>query len=214
MATLRALLRDAFRMARAIGLGDDPVADELDFGVSSINDLIADIHEARGPLLNVDATASLVASENQRIRIQAGATITVTLPNSIPIYGRRNPYDYGFTAPTTAAPVGSTAIADGLAYRAPVDGTRIEIVGTTQSLYWYRSDLNAWQSALSLTADSESPFNNRLNSAVSALAAERMWPEISTQPMTAEQKSRVGRARIVMFMRPGRDRAETRPSFV
>ena len=40
------------------------------------------------------------------------------------------------------------AAADGVYWRAPRDGARIEIVGTTQALYFYRDDTNAWARCL------------------------------------------------------------------
>src|SRR5439155_1600338 len=83
------------------------------------------------------------------------------LPNAVPIGASYNPYDFGFTASAAAAPAGTTAAADGYTWRQPADGARIEIVGTTQGLWFYRGDINAWTPAVALTIDSELPINGR-----------------------------------------------------
>lgn len=209
MSTVRACIGDAMRALRATGVGDDPTADELAAGLEAASNLILDIHEARGPMLGVDATANITPGENQRIRVQAAATISITLPNSIPVFGTSNPYDYGFTAPVALAPVGSTASADGVSYRAPVDGARIEIVGTTTALYFYREDINTWQAATGLTVDSEIPFNARLTSAFAALLAERLIDVVSDAQPTATLMRRIARGRSAMSLRAGKARAET-----
>ena len=84
------------RALKALGVGDAPGIDELSVGIEAICLLTLEIHEARGPMLDVDVTANVIPSENQRIRIQAGSTISVTLPNAIPMFGTPDPYDYGF----------------------------------------------------------------------------------------------------------------------
>jgi hypothetical protein len=210
MATVRTALNEALRAIRAIGLGDDPVADELAIGLEAVQGLILDIHEGRGPLLDVDVTAATITpGENQRLRIQDGDTTLVTLPNAVPIGGPHSPYDYGFTAPAGAAPVGTAAVADGYAYRAPLDGSRIEIVGATQALYFYRSDTNAWTRATDLALDSELPFSARLTSAFSAMLAERLFDSVSTAPPTPMLLKRIAQGRLAMMQQSGKGRTQT-----
>ena len=210
MTTARAAIGEALRALRAIAPGDDPTAEELAVALEAVQDLVLEIHEARGPMLTIDVTAAVVASENQRLRIQAGSTVTVTLPNAVPIYTAANPNDYGFTPPSDVAPVGTTSAADGQQYRAPLDGARIEIVGTSQALYFYREDLNAWTSALSLTLDSELPFNARLSSHFAAILAERLVDVVADDAkLTPALLRRVARGRTAMMAQTGRARVET-----
>ena len=204
MATCRAVIAEAMRALKALGVGDEPSVDELATGMGAIGNLILDIHEARGPMLDVDTSADLTPSENQRVRIQYGATVAVTLPNAIPMFNTPDPYDYGFNASTVAPPVGTTGAADGVQYRQPRDGTRIEVVGTTQALYFYRADINAWMAATGLTADAETPFNSRYSSALGALLAERLMEVLpgANEP-TPGLARRIARGRVALMLRPG-----------
>src|SRR6202035_4711850 len=124
----------ALRALSALGPGDTPSIDELNAGMDALAEIMLDLHSARGPLTDIDVTAPYVAAEDQRVRIQAGFTVSVTLPNSVPVYNLPDPYDYGFSLDITLPPQGSTAQADGVLLRQPRDGTRVEIVGTTQAL--------------------------------------------------------------------------------
>jgi hypothetical protein len=220
MSTVRAAIVKALRLIRATAAGDAAEADELAVGLAAAQDLALAIHEARGPLLTLDITGNTTPGENQRLRVQAGASVSVTLPNSVAIYGSYDPYDFGFDpglAPGSPAhpPLGSTGAADGVAWRQPTDGARIEIVGIQQGLYFYRDDTNAWVSALDLTLDSELPINGRLAGDFAALLAERLSDVMSTAPdLSAALKARVARAREALFLRPGRRRAPTRASYV
>src|SRR5579859_1299068 len=96
MATVRAALNEAMRALRAIAPGDDPTADELAAGLEAAQNLIMDIHEARGPLVELDVSASYVAGENQRVRIVSESVVSVTLPNSVAMFWSGDPYDFGF----------------------------------------------------------------------------------------------------------------------
>jgi len=217
MATARVVIREAMRALRAIAPGDDPQVDDLNAGMEAVSNLILDIHEARGPLRDVDVTADLVPGENQRIRIQAGFDIDVTLPNAVPIWGAFDPYDYGFVAGCQSggeiAPQGTTAVADGVQYRQPTDGARIEIVGTTQALYFYRADINQWMAATGLTLDSELPFNNRYTSAIGALVAERLMDVVANAQPTAGLTRRIGRGNAALMLRTGNHHAPTRARY-
>ena len=203
MATLRRLIGEALAVCGAVSLGDSPSADELAAGVNAFGRVTEEIHEARGPLLDVDVTADYIASENQRVRVQAGDTVDVTLPNAIPIFFQPDPYDYGFAAPSMSPPQGSIGEADGVSYRQPRDGTRIEIVGTTQGLWFYRADINAWMPAYGLTIDAEAPFNKRLDTALVTLLAEKLVEFLPAAEMTPLLASRIARGRTAMLLRTG-----------
>ena len=208
MATVRTAINEALRALRSTGVGDDPTADELAAGLEAAQNLVLDIHEARGALLELDVSAAYVAGENQRVRIAAGAVVSVTLPNAVAMFWSWDPYDFGFTPgfPGTP-PAGSTGAADNVQYRAPTDGARIEIVGTSQALYFYRADLNQWMPALALTIDTELPFNNRLTSAFEALLAERLADVAADAPQISPTlQRRIARARSAIFIQSGRRR--------
>ena len=204
MTTCRVIIAEAMRALKALGVGDAPSLDELTVGVEAINNLTLEIHEARGPMLDVDVSANVIPSENQRIRVQPGSTVSVTLPNAIPMFNTPDPYDYGFNANTAAPPVGTTGAADGIEDRQPRDGTRIEIVGTTLALYFYRADINSWTVASGLTLDMQTPFNNRYNSALASLVAERMMETLpgGGEP-TPGLARRIARGRSALMLRTG-----------
>jgi hypothetical protein len=227
MSTVRYALAQALRLLRATAPGDAPTADELAVGLEAAQQLVLEIHEARGPLLDVDVPGSIPCGcpaptsgtvcpgENQRLRIQAGYTATVSLPNSVSMFGAYDPYDYGFQPSGVWTPqVGSLGAADGVYFRAPRDGARIEIVGASQGLYFYRADTNAWTPALNLTIDAELPFNARLQGAFAALLAERALDVLSELPApTPALKARITHAREAMFSQTGRHRAPARAHY-
>ena len=198
------------RALKALGVGDAPGIDEFTVGLEAISLLTLEIHEARGPMLDIDVSGNVIPSENQRIRIQAGSVVSITLPNAIPMFSKPDPYDYGFNVGAVAPTVGTTGAADGVQYRQPRDGTRIEIVGTTQALYFYRADINSWTAATGLTVDAQTPFNNRYSSALAALVAERMMETLpgGGEP-TPGLARRIARGRSALMMRTGVDHDRT-----
>lgn len=209
MATVRAAVNEALRALRSTGLGDDPNADELAVGLEAAQNLVLEIHEARGALLDLDVSANYVAGENQRVRITSGAVVQVTLPNSVAMFWQWDPYDYGFVPGHPGLPpAGSTGAADNIQYRAPTDGARIEIVGTSQALYFYRADLNQWMPALGLTTDTELPFNNRLLGPFEAMLAERLADAVSNAPQVSPALARrIAQGRAAIFTQSGRRRS-------
>jgi hypothetical protein len=220
MATIRDAVTRALLLLKATAPGDDPTADELAEGLRGAQALILEIHEARGPLLTRDITGNTTPGENQRLRVQAGSTVSVTLPNSVAISDAYDPDDYGFDPgiPCDGAanpPVGSTGAADGIAWRQPTDGARIEIVGTQQGLYFYRADTNAWMPALGLALDTEQPLNQRLQPAFEALLAERLADVFANaDQLTPAQRSRLSKAHELLFSRPGAGRRPVRAQYL
>jgi hypothetical protein len=204
MATVRAVLKIALHALRATAPGDDPTADELATGLEATQSLVLEVHTARGPLCQVDVSGPWIAGEDQRIRIADGDTVQITLPNAVAIFRGREPYDYGFLShgATTLASQGSTGAADNIAWRAPRDGARVEIVGTTTGLYVYRDDINTWVAATGLTLDAELPINPRLDFA--ALLAERLADVMTEAAPTPMLLKRIARARAAIFTQPGR----------
>ena len=213
MTTSRVLITDALRAIRVLAAGDEPHVDDLTTGLGMLQSLVLDIHNARGPLQDVDVTANWIASENQRLRIQLGDTATITLPNSVPLYVTYNPYDYGFSAQTQTPPQGVTTAADGVQFRSPRDGVRVEIVGTAQALYFYRADINMWVLGSGLTLDVECPLNARYNHAMIAMLAESLstiMPEAQLPPLML---ARISRSRVTLFTQAGTDRSPVRASY-
>jgi hypothetical protein len=206
MATVRTAIAEALRALRAVGPLENPSFAELSVGLEAAQNLVLDLHEARGPLHEVDAAANYVAGENQRVRVVAGDTITVTLPNSVAMFWAYDPYDYGFSAGVPIPPPGSTGPADNILWRMPRDGARIEVVGVTTGLWFYRADLNAWTAAYGLTLDAELPFNTRLTSAFEALLAERLADVVSAAQPSPFLLKRIARGRQAMMLQTGRER--------
>jgi len=219
MPTWRSVIRDAMRALKAIAPGDDPSIDELSDGLVALQDVVLELHEARGPLRDVDVPAPLfpcddppspltyVAGENQRIRIQSGFTVTVTVPNAIAMYDGFDPYDYGFDPATNQwsayVPQGTTGPADNIQWRQPHDGARIEIVGTTQQLFFYRADINQWVSAYDLRLDGEVPVNGRYRGSLGTLLAERLMEALSVNEPSPGFAKRAVNARAILFNRVG-----------
>ena len=140
-----------------------------------------------------DAIRSAVA------QVQAGVTI--------------NPHDYGFSPPIALIPVGTTGSADGIQYRQPRDGARIEIVGTAQALYFYRADINMWIVASGLTLDLESPLNARYDHAFIAMLAESLatvFPDAQLSPLML---ARISRGRVAIFSQTGTARDPVRAEY-
>jgi hypothetical protein len=214
MPTCRAVIRDALRALKVMAPGDDVHIDQLNAGLSGLQNLILELHEARGPLVDVDVTADYVANENQRCRVQGGDTVTVTLPNSVPIWPAWKPSDYGFTGGSAFPNPGSTGVADGASFRQPYDGTRIEVVGTTQGLWFYRADLNAWTNAYALALDDEVPLNQRYAGPLGAFLAERIEDELSTNEPSPGVARRAAMARLALFMRTGTKRDPVRAEYL
>lgn len=203
MTTCRAIITDALNALAELAVGDNPTADELTTGLGALQAIILELHEARGALADIDVGADTVAGENQRLRIEPGATVSITLPNAVDCFLYVDPYDYGFIPPAIVPAQGTTGFADGVQYRAPRDGSRVEIVGTTPALYFYRADINSWMAAYGLSTDAESPLNARYNGPLAALTAERLIDSFPAATLTPTLERRVGRARLALLTRPG-----------
>lgn len=214
MATCRDVLREAVEAFEGIAAGDDLTVDEIAKGLVSIQREVRRIHQGRGPLTDVDVTAAYTAGENERVRVQDGYTVLVTLPNLIATdLGNRN--DYGFAS--TLPPSGSSAVGGSdTSWRAPRDGTRIEIVGTTQELWFYRSDLNEWVDANALTIDSDMPLNADYLMDFAAIISVRLcktWPARVSLVPTAQMLREAGQANARLLIQPGRVRAALAAEF-
>lgn len=212
MPTCRGVIADALRALKVLAPGDMPHVDQLNAGLSALQNLIVELHEARGPLQDVDVSADYVANENQRCRVQAGDTVSLTLPNAIPIFSAWT--DYGFSGWPHAPDPGSTAAADNIHFRQPTDGARIEAVGTTQGLWFYRADINAWVGAYALTLDAEIPLNARYAGPLGALLAERLMEELSLNEPSPGFAARAVQARAILFTRPGARRAAAQAEYL
>ena len=204
MPTCRAVIQSALLALKVITAGEGPHVNHLTAGLTDLQDLILELHEARGPLFDVDVSgAAWTANENTRCRVEAGSTTVVTAPNAVPMSPGAAAYDYGFAVSPWWNTQGSTGPADGVLWRSPNDGARIEIVGATQTLLFYRADLNEWVSGYDLRLDDETPLNARYRGAVSTLLAERLAVEVKADEPGPAFLRRVIQARAVLFTRPG-----------
>jgi len=215
MATCRAVILRSIRALRGIAPGDEPTADELAVGMEALQDLILTLHNARGVMCDIDVTADYTPGENQRVRIVLGSVVAITLPEGVqadPCW--IDPFDYGFVAPSLTPASGSTGTPDGIQYRPPRDGARIEIVGTVQALYFYRADLNQWKPATGLALDDEMPLNERYTANVALLLADGLldqWPDIA-EP-TPNLTRRIAGARAALMMQTGTARSPVMASY-
>jgi hypothetical protein len=214
VTTCRDILADAFGALGVIAFGGQPTADEVDGGLLAIGAVVFELHGARGPLRNVDASADYLASENERIRVENGANVVVTLPNSVLMTGGAETGDYAFgVVDCLSFSIGSDGPADGCVLRPPRDGARIEIVGTTQALYFYRSDINAWTPAAPLTIDGPTPLNARYDGALAALVAERLCDPLNVAP-SATLVKRIARGNAALLVHPVISRARLGPAYL
>ena len=212
MNACRDILVEAFAALGAISFGGEPTADELDAGLSAMTRVILELHEARGPMTEIDVNADFLATENQRVRVEAGVSVAVTLPNSIPCEPKARWGDYGQANAGPAGPLGIASAADGSRSRPPRDGSRIEIVASTQVLYFYRSDINAWIVASPVEIDGPSPLAARYESALAALVAERLCDTMNVSP-SAVLSRRIARGNGALLLRQSTPRQPARPSY-
>lgn len=195
MSTNREVIIDALRLFQGLAPGDDLNVDEIDAGLTAITNVIRDIHASRGPLKNVDVTADYTAGENERVRVQTGYTVSVTCPNSIIV--------------ATGEGTSASADEDEATYRAPYDGTRIEIVGTSQDLRFYRADTNEWVSCGSLSIDGSMPLSAEYRPHIATMVAMALidtWPAAGSIQPTPHIYRREGMARLRLMHQPGRVR--------
>ncbi len=213
MTTCREILADALSALGVVTFGGEATADEIEGGLAAMATILLDLHESRGPMREIDVSADFVASEDQRVRVAADAQVVVTLPNSIRWTRPRGTSDYGCVgSDRDPASAGSIGAADGVQSRPPRDGARVEIVGVTQALYFYRSDLNAWVSVGPLTIDGSSPLNTRYNGALAALVAERLCDPMNVAP-TPTLAKRIARGNAALMIRPATARRPARPAY-
>ena len=212
MTTCRDVLADAFAALGAIAFGGEPTADEIDGGLSAMAAVVLDIHAAREPMRQIDVGADFLASENQSVRVAAGAQVVVTLPNTIICGFAETAADFGFGANPNRVGVGLGGAADGVQSRRPRDGARIEIVGATQTLYFYRSDINAWVAVSPLTIDGPTPLNGRYDGALAALIAERLCDPMNVSPSPTLAK-RISRGNAALMTRPATGRQPERSAY-
>ena len=214
MTTCRDVLTEAYNALGLIAMGGQPTADEIDGGLLAMAAIVLDLHAARGPLRDIDVSAAYLASENQRIRVEADANIVVTLPNSVFLSCGIDRSEYRFgCADFPNFTTGSVSAADGYQSRPPRDGSRIEIVGATQALYFYRSDINAWVPASPLAIDGPTPLNARYDSAFAALVAERLCDPMGVSPSPVLVK-RIARGNAALMLQPANARRFARPTYL
>ena len=182
--TCRAIIRDALRELDVIAPGDELNVDDLEVGLARLQALVLRLFEGRGPWRTADVTADHTVGEDERVRVGGGAVVDVTLPD---------------------------AVDDGAGgRRAPRDGARVSIVGTTQGTFLYRADRNAWIRADTLSADDPAPFSAAFHGGLAAILAVELanaWPgRPAPTPLTLK---RAAEARVSLMFAAGTPRART-----
>jgi hypothetical protein len=222
MSTCRDGIKAALRALKVTAPGEDPHIDQLTSGLRACQDVLTELHEARVPLREIDVPGNnpppgfngqWIANQDTRIRIGAGSSVTVILPNAVPMFPGEHPYDYGFVGAPWWNVQGSTGQADGVCWRAPTDGARIEVVGAATDLWFYRADLNQWLPVYDIRLDDELPLNVRYRGPFASLVAERCVDELSVEEPTPWLARRIAAARATMFIRPGRHAEPTRTEY-
>lgn len=217
MTTCRQLIRESLRRFNALAPGDDLHVDEIEVGLAAIQNLVLRLSGGREPLTDIDVTADYTPGENERVRVQSGYTVSITLPNAISTSSVAV-NDYGFRS--SSPPIGSTASANGTTFRAPRDGARIEIVylssGTAPVLYVFRADIDTWVNVAALTIDADMPLNSMyLQEAAAVLAVQLcgQWPGAGIINPTAQMLRDEAMARGRLFGRPSVRRDAVRADY-
>lgn len=203
MTTCRDVIIQAVEAFEGLAPGDDLTVDEINRATTFVGQQIRRISEGRGPLRNVDVTADYTPGEDERARVQSGYTVSITLPNSIVI--------------ATGEGTSASADDDEATYRAPRDGSRIEIVGlSSTALYLYRADTNTWVNIVGLTADSDFPLSANYAADFAAWLSVRLctiWPARASLIPTPEMRHREAMANLRLFTRPGVTRTVTQAEY-
>lgn len=152
MATCRDVIYRAYRLAGIVGLGDDPDAEEADFGMDALQSMFdAWVSGGMfGRLTDVYKTVAYTAKEGERVHTSGSPTITI---------------------PDTYAEDGEAGTD-----RAPYDLSLIEVQdGATRNRWLY--DRNDWVDLVGLTLGSTCPLADRgINGFAASLAMEIAGP--------------------------------------
>jgi hypothetical protein len=180
--TCRDIIRDALRELDVLAPGDELTVDDAEVAIDRLQTTVLAIAEARGPWRTLDVTSDYTPGEDERVRVQAGVTIALTLPN------------------TVSDGQGGT--------RAPVDGARISVVGQQRALWLYRADLNSWVQADALAIDGPAPLSSVHHgglAAILAVALANAWP--GRPAPTGLTLRRAAQANLALMTAPGVARA-------
>ncbi len=172
--TCRDIIRDALRELGVIAPGDELNVDDIEVGIVRLQTTTLALVEGRGPWTTVDVVDDYAPAEGERVRVSQGASVTITLPDTVDGGGGQR--------------------------RAPLDGARIAVVGTTQGVFLYRADLNAWVQADALSVDSQVPFNAVHHGGLAALLAVSLanaWPSRPTPTPPTLKRAADARAELM-----------------
>lgn len=188
------IAKRAFRLGEILDAARDPENFEMDQAVESFQGMISDMpeHIVGGAWKTVVGTSAYAAAEDERV-VCATTVIAASIvkPTYIDICEG--------TAWTSAF--------DEDRARFPFDGARLEIIdqeADTYQLWFYRADRADWYRGDSLTQNSESPFNRRVDEALAAMLAIRLKVEYGgeTTPALAGMALRSDQLMRGLYFRP------------
>ena len=148
MTTMRVLLTRAMRRTRARSLVDTPTENEMDAALEDAQAFFMGL-TAR-TLTDVLTAVNYTAGEDERVFNTSGSPITVTLPETVTIWGVERP---------------------------PRAGALVEVAASaTRSIYI--ADQGAWNAVTGLTLATEQPFGLPMDDALADMLAVRMCDAI------------------------------------
>ena len=181
MATCRDLITRAMREIRAIGSGEDPTADELTDGLTTLQSLVDGLYgnSVGYTLTDVEIDGDTDLEADTRYLVFAESEISVTLPESPKNGARLQIHDVLGTFST---------------YPFTIEATPSDIVLGTPGVYTfiYLADTATWTRVSPLTADSLIPLGE--DEVFSLELAQALAPMFGAS-LTVESQNRLMRAR-------------------
>lgn len=181
MATCRDLITSAMREIRAIGSGEDPTADELTDGLSTLQAMVDGLYgnSVGYPFTDVEIEDSEELEADTRYLVFASAEIIVSLPES-PVNGQRLQIQ--------------DVLGTFATYPVTIEATPSDIVLGTSATYTfiYIAETASWTLVSPLTADSSIPLGE--DEFLRLELAQALAPMFGAA-LTAESQNRLQRAR-------------------
>lgn len=180
------VVRDAFREAGLIGVGEYPTPNEEADAIRNLQSMILSL-PGMVSWTEVEIEAAYTAGENERIRVITTDAVTITVPEAV-ASSRRILWCCNQI----------TLACEGYDDRAPMDGARVAIADAysdASAVYYYRADIAQWTPATDLTRDSEMPLNADMDRHLTAMLAATLSPDVapSTSALVTEGNLRMQR---------------------
>ena len=205
MATCRHVINGALRKLGRLGGGREPRTADTTDALAALQGLYLSwiASGAFGRLADVIPLTDMTAGENQRI-LRDPSTITVTLPDTVPMWTDPQPYNLerGIYPTNYEQTDGSN--------RPPRDGAVVQIkdtVGGQVASYLYDGTLREWVQIEALQLDNEAPRSITDPEGLSALLAMELADTFGAEigPTTLRQ---AGRFTTILINNPSTPRRE------